>query len=119
MGTPQDFRNVAWYSLGGKPGAAGSAVFAGHVNNGLTNSGVFSHLSKVKKGDYITVADETGRTKVYQVSTVTEYAADAPTESLFAATGASQLVLITCDGDWIPSARTFDKRLVVVAKPAY
>lgn len=119
MGTPQDFKNVSWYSLGAKPGEAGSAVFAGHVNNALARAGVFEHLSKIKKGDYLTVEAADGRSKVYQVSLVEEYAAGAPTEAIFAATGASQVVLITCDGAWVPAARTFDKRLVVVAKPAY
>lgn len=119
MGTPQNFDHVAWYSLGAKPGEPGSAVFDGHVNNALLKSGVFENLSKVKKGDYITVSDTAGRTKVYKVSTLTEYAADAPTESLFTSSGPSRLVLITCDGDWIVADRTFEKRLVVVAESAY
>jgi sortase A len=119
MGTPKDFRDVSWYEPGAKPGGQGSAVFAGHVNNGLTSSGVFSHLAQIKTGDYITVADSAGRAKVYRVSSVQEYAADAPTDAIFTTTGAHQLVLITCDGVWVPKARTFDKRLVVIAKPAY
>jgi len=119
MGTPQDFKNVSWYSLGAKPGGEGSTVFAGHVNNALAQSGVFEQLSQIKKGDYITVADDAGRSKIYKVVTIEEYAANAPTEALFATRGQEQLVLITCDGEWIPSARTFDKRLVVIAKPAY
>lgn len=116
MGTPQDFDNVAWYAPGAKPGAPGSAVFAGHVNNALMKAGVFENLSKIKKGDYVTVEDSSGRSKVYRVSSVEEYAANAPTETLFATSGPSRVVLITCDGDWVPSARTFDKRLVVVAE---
>lgn len=119
MGTPKDFKDVSWYSLGAKPGAAGSAVFAGHVNNGLVSAGVFSNLSQIKKGDYVTLADNAGRTKVYRVESVQEYEANASTEALFATNGPSQLVLITCDGDWVPAAKTFDKRLVVIAKPAY
>lgn len=119
MGTPKNFKDVSWYSLGAKPGESGSAVFAGHVNNGLTNAGVFANLSKVKPGEYLTLADATGATKVYRVSSVTEYPADAPTDAIFATTGPSQVALITCDGEWVPKARTFDKRLVVIAKPAY
>lgn len=119
MGTPSNFKNVGWYSLGVQPGAAGSAVFAGHVNNGLTSSGVFENLSKTKQGDYITVADASGKSLVYRVSSVAEYPANASTANLFATTGPSQIVLVTCDGDWIPAQKTFDKRLVVIAKPAY
>lgn len=119
MGTPKDFKDVSWFSLGAKPGAAGSAVFAGHVNNGLTNAGVFANLSKIKQGDYITLSDAAGATKVYRVSSVSEYPADASTDAIFATSGPSQIVLITCDGEWVPKARTFDKRLVVIAKSAY
>jgi sortase A len=119
MGTPQNFDNVGWYSLGAKPGEAGTSVFAGHVNNALMKQGVFENLSKIKKGDYVTVSDASGRSKVYRVSTVSEYAPDAPTEQLFSASGPSRLVLITCDGDWVPADHSFDKRLVVVADAAY
>jgi LPXTG-site transpeptidase (sortase) family protein len=120
MGTPKDFDNVAWYALGPKPGEAGNAVFAGHVNNGKTTAGVFTHLNKVKAGDYVTVADESGRTKLYQVSTVAKYPSDEPPpQELFATSGPSQLVLITCEGDWVPTERTFSDRLVLTAKAAY
>ena len=119
MATPSNFDNVAWYSLGAKPGGQGSAVFAGHVNNALLRSGVFERLSQIKTGDYVTVEDSTGKVLVYRVTSMEVYQSDAPTGALFAATGASRLVLITCDGDWVPSARSYDKRLVVIAQPAY
>ncbi len=120
MGTPTGFSNVAWYGLGSKPGAAGHAVFAGHVDNALTTAGVFQHLSKLKKGDYITVADQNGKTLVYRVATSQSYATNAaPVEQIFAKTGPSQLVLITCAGEWVTSEHQFDQRLVVVAEPAY
>jgi len=119
MATPSNFDNVAWYSLGAKPGAQGSAVIAGHVNNALLKSGVFERLSQIKNGDYITVEDSAGKALVYKVSSVEEYQPDAPTDALFATTGPSLLVLITCDGEWVPSARSYDKRLVVIAEPAY
>lgn len=120
MGTPQDFDNVAWYAPGGKPGGEGSTVFAGHVNNGRTTAGVFTHLAKVQVGDYVTVADSAGRTVVYRVSDIAKYPADeAPPAELFATKGAQRLVLITCEGDWLPAERTFSDRLVVFAKPAY
>ncbi|MSR70494.1 class F sortase [Candidatus Kaiserbacteria bacterium] len=119
MGTPKNFDNVSWYSLGSKPGQAGSAVFAGHVNNALMKPGVFEHLSQLKKGDYVTVDDAEGHSKVYRVYSVETYEQGADTAALFATTGAEQLVLITCDGDWVPAAKTFDRRLVIVARPAY
>ncbi len=120
MGTPADFMNVGWWSEGSRPGGEGNAVFAGHVNNALTQSGVFEHLSQIHKGDYVTVSDANGRTRVYEVSEVTLYEPDrAPLREIFATTGPSRLVLITCEGAWVASEREFDKRLVVVARPAY
>lgn len=120
MGTPADFMNVGFYTLGSKPGDAGNAVFDGHVNNALTKSGVFEHLAQAHVGDYITVSDAEGRTLVYKVSEVNLYPTDeAPAASIFATTGPSQLVLITCNGEWVQDEHSFDKRLVVVAKPAY
>src|SRR3989338_11615904 len=119
MGTPKDFDDISWYSPGAKPGEAGSAVFAGHVNNGLLKSGVFERLSPIQKGDYVLVDDASGRSKIYRVYSVETYEPNAPTDALFATTGQEQLVLITCDGAWVPKAKTFDKRLVIVARPVF
>jgi LPXTG-site transpeptidase (sortase) family protein len=120
MGTPTKFGEVAWYAPGSKPGAPGNAVFAGHVDNALTTAGVFEHLSQLKVGDYITVADAKGKTVVYKVASSKAYAAaDAPVAQIFATSGPSGLVLITCTGDWVTSQKQFDQRLVVVATPAY
>lgn len=120
MGTPTKFGDVAWYQPGKKPGEAGNAVFAGHVDNALTTAGVFEHLSQLKKGDYISVSDEFGKTVLYRVASSQTYAANtAPVEQIFKTTGPSQLVLITCAGEWVTSEHQFDQRLVVIATPAY
>jgi LPXTG-site transpeptidase (sortase) family protein len=118
MGTPQTFGDVAWYEPGQEPGEPGNAVIDGHVNNALTTAGVFEHLSQVNLGDTILVSDASGKTLTYKVVETDEYPADVATstiESLFTATGPSQLVLYTCEGTWVPSARSFDQRFVVVA----
>ncbi len=120
MATPGNFTDTAWYKDGGIPGGQGNAVFAGHVNNALTLPGVFGHLNQVHLGDYVTVQDIDGHTLVYKVTAIDQYPADeAPAASIFATTGPSQLVLITCDGEWVPAQKSFDKRLVITAKPAY
>ncbi len=117
MDTPKSFSKVAWYKLGSKPGEQGNAVFAGHVNNALMTSGVFAHLKEISVGDYVSVADISGKIILYRVTDVEQYRVDeAPASSIFTTTGTPQLVLITCDGEWSPSAKSFDKRLVVFAK---
>ena len=116
MGTPQSFGDVAWYALGSKPGAPGNAVIDGHVDNALTTAGVFMHLSQVHLGDTITVADAGGATRTFVVQNIQEVSADtAPDPSIFTTTGPSQLVLITCDGSWVPTAKSFSERLEVFA----
>ena len=116
MGTPQAFGNMGWYALGSKPGAEGNAVFDGHVNNALTKAGVFEHLSQVSIGDTITVSDASGAQLSYVVTAVQTYPADSnPDPSIFAISGPSHIVLITCQGEWVQSAHSFNERLVVTA----
>lgn len=116
MGTPTNFTDVAWYALGPKPGSPGNAVIDGHVDNALTIPGVFEHLGELKSGDVIMVADQDDRVLTYAVTSVQKYSPDASTTSIFTTTGPSQLVLITCDGDWVNSEHQFNERLVVVAQ---
>jgi LPXTG-site transpeptidase (sortase) family protein len=116
MATPKVLSNIGWYRLGSKPGEAGNAVFAGHVNNALGFPGVFKELSQIKKGDTVKVLGEKGEHLVYEVESITSYEESAaPLEEIFTNTGLSKIVLITCEGVWDEVTRTFDKRLVVVA----
>jgi len=117
MDTPKALANVAWYAPGVKPGEEGNAVFAGHVNNALGLPGVFKELSKIKKGDTVEVEGEGGERLTYAVEEINEYLLlNAPLAEIFANSGPYSLVLVTCQGSWDSSARTYDKRLVVVAR---
>ena len=116
MGTPSTFGDVAWYAAGSAPGQPGNAVIDGHVDNALTTAGVFMHLSQIALGDTITVVNASGTPMNFTVTNVEEIPADsAPAASIFTTTGPSQLVLITCDGTWVPNTKSFDQRLVVFA----
>jgi len=116
MGTPRTFGDVAWYMLGPKPGDPGNAVIDGHVNNALTTTGVFEHLSQLKPGDKIMLSDTSGNTLTYTVTSTVDYGTNnAPVASIFSNTGPSQLVLVTCDGTWVQSQHSFNERLVVYA----
>lgn len=120
MATPKALANLGWYSLGAKPGSAGNAVFAGHVNNSLGFPGVFKKLSEIKKGDTFDVVGEEGERLTYRVETITSYQEEeAPLEEIFTKTGPSNVILITCEGAWDEATHTFDKRLVVVAEPLW
>jgi LPXTG-site transpeptidase (sortase) family protein len=119
MKTPSSFGATAWYDLGSKPGESGNAVIDGHVNNALTKAGVFQHLASVAVGDQIDVTDRQGSQRVFTVRDIEDYPTDAaPASVIFNRDGPPQLVLITCAGDWDPKARSYDKRLVVLASLA-
>ncbi|TSC69682.1 MAG: peptidase C60 family protein [Parcubacteria group bacterium Gr01-1014_56] len=117
MASPSTFLTLAWYKLGSKPGEPGNAVFAGHVNNALTSAGVFEHLDQIKLGDTVEVIDAQKKVLKYSVEDITSYPTNAaPLEKIFATSGPSRVVLITCEGDWDGNAHSYDKRLVVVAR---
>src|SRR3989344_1764231 len=117
MATPSTLSNVGWYKLGSKPGEEGNAVFAGHVNNAVGLPGVFKKLSDIKKGDTVTITGAQGEVLSYKVVTIDSYIEDAaPLSEIFTKNGPSQIVLITCQGTWDEETRTFNKRLIVVAR---
>ncbi len=116
MAVPSNFKDVAWYKYGAAPGDEGSAVIDGHVDNGLSLAGVFKNLHNVQVGDEIEITAEDGTVLNFKVRETADYAYNnAVTENVFKAPGKHQLVLITCEGTWIPASKTYDHRLVVFA----
>lgn len=117
MVAPSNFTDVAWYKYGPAPGQAGGAVIAGHVDNGLALAGVFKHLQDIALGSDIYVTTKQGRKLHFLVADVRSYPYDeVPTQLLFAPGGDARLNLITCDGTWLPTQKTYDHRLVVSAQ---
>jgi LPXTG-site transpeptidase (sortase) family protein len=116
VAVPSNFTDVAWYKYGALPGQAGSAVFDGHVDNGLSLAGVFKHLADIAAGDDIYIQTENGTMLHYVVSGTAEYPyQEVPMADLTSTTGAPRLALITCEGAWVQGQRTYDHRLVVYA----
>ncbi len=116
MAAPNNFVDVSWYKFGTTPGKLGSAVIAGHEDNALSLDGVFKHLEDLEIGDRVFVVDEGGRRlefKVVEIKIHPYNLAGAELERIFNATGKARLNLITCAGDWLPEAKTNDKRLVI------
>jgi LPXTG-site transpeptidase (sortase) family protein len=114
MAAPNNFVDVSWYKFGAVPGQLGSAVIAGHEDNAVSLDGVFKHLEDLQLGDRIYVEDASGAKLEFKVVEKAIYPYnDSPTERIFNAKGKARLNLITCAGDWLPEAKTNDKRLVV------
>lgn len=116
MTAPSSYSTTAWYRDGSRPGEPGTTVIAGHFNNSLGLAGVFERLNQIELGDTIVVHGESGEARYVVRELSVHDASNAPLEQLFATTGASRLVLITCDGAWDRGTRTYDKRLIVVAE---
>ncbi|MGW7284479.1 class F sortase [Streptomyces sp. NPDC054847] len=96
---PATDRNLAgWYEDGTSPGAKGTAIVAGHVDN-AQGPAVFYSLGALKKGHRIEVLRADGRTAVFTIDAIEVYKADAfPDKKVYAPADRAELRVITCGG---------------------
>jgi sortase (surface protein transpeptidase) len=115
MDVPADARTVGWFTEAPTPGALGPAVLAGHVDfRGA--AGTFAKISELGPGDDIRVARADGRTAVFAVTRVEQYAKDAfPADDVYGAIDHAGLRLITCGGDFDRSTQHYVDNIVVYA----
>jgi sortase A len=119
MAVPTNYTDVGWYRYGTIPGNVGSAVMAGHLDNGLSLPGVFKNLKDLKTGDDIIIETESGTNIHFKVTDISSLAYDTKvTESVFGKTNTPTLKLITCEGTWNPEKKTYSDRLVLTAERA-
>lgn len=118
--TPKKLADAAWYTGDAVPGASGTAVILGHVDNGLGLSGVFKDLKKMQVGDDVYVTNKDGSKVHFTVTDVTNYVlATAPVHDiLHDPKNPVALHLITCDKNWYDGRFHYDHRVVVTAVPA-
>lgn len=113
MDVPKDYANVAWYNLGPKPGAAGNAVIAGHLDS-KTAPAVFWDLRKLRPGDEVFVIGSDGIERRFVVTAMQVYKRDAaPLEQIFGAAPGTHLNLITCYGVFDRTRNEYDSNLIV------
>jgi LPXTG-site transpeptidase (sortase) family protein len=115
MATPNNFSDVGWFEYGTVPGNTGSAIIAGHVDNGLAFPAVFADLGNVIIGDDVYIDTNGGNTIHFKVTNIQAYDANAQTEEIFNQNDGNYLKLITCTGAWSILHRTHNQRLVVTA----
>jgi LPXTG-site transpeptidase (sortase) family protein len=95
----------------------GSVVVDGHVDNARGKPGVFYNLKNLVIGDAVVVTNASGTAYTYRVTASNVYnVKNFPSREVFGTTTRAKLELITCDGAWIQSQKTYDKRLVVTAE---
>jgi LPXTG-site transpeptidase (sortase) family protein len=116
MAVPTNYTDVGWYRYGTVPGAVGSAVIDGHVDNGFGLDAVFKHISELKPGDDIYVQTQSGEELHFVVQDIETYpATQVPLQTLFTRDDEPRLNLITCAGQWEPDKEAYDHRTVVYA----
>ena len=115
MDVPKNPLDVAWYNLGVRPGESGSAVIDGHY--GILKNGdksVFDNLNKLHVGDQLSVEDNKGLNINFIVNHAVSYDPNADVSNVFESNdGRSHLNLITCEGVWSETSKSYSKRLVV------
>jgi len=116
MGVPAGPTGTAWFALGARPGAVGSAVIAGHEGWKDGIPAVFDDLHKLQAGDQIYVQDDHGVTTAFVVRSIGTYGQNGDASSVFnSSDGKAHLNLITCEGTWNAAEKSYSNRLVVFA----
>ena len=114
LATAADYRNVAWYDLGPRPGDPGNAILNGHVS-WWTGDAVFTRLAQLRAGDVIRVMRADRVAVTFKVTGRQVVDANSRIASLFAPSPRSTLTLITCTGAWNPLTQSDTRRLLVSA----
>lgn len=115
MEVPDNSVDVGWFKLGSIPGEKGSAVIAGHFDGKSGETGVFTNLHKLKKGDKLYVQDEKGISTSFVVREMRTYDPGYADEVFSSNDNGAHLNLVTCDGVWDKNKKSYGKRLVVFA----
>ena len=118
MDVPDNVTEVGWYRFGPKPGEAGSAVLAAHVDLASSGPGVFYNLRTLEEGDRMSVLYEDGSEAEFRVVARVTYEKDElPLDVIFSREGPSVLTLITCGGAFNSNISRYDSNVVVYAVP--
>jgi sortase (surface protein transpeptidase) len=110
---PSRWDTAGWYADGVRPGDAGPAVIAGHVDS-TSGPAVFYRLRDLHRGDVVLIRQRTGRTVRFAVDTIETYPKDRfPTARVYGPRPLPELRLITCTGDFDTNAHSYLDNLVV------
>jgi sortase (surface protein transpeptidase) len=106
---------AGWYTGSPRPGAIGSAIIVGHIDN-HSGPGVFFRLSELTNGDKIYVKRSDGTLVEFRVTSVQTYLKNRfPTEDVYGPVPDPELRLITCGGAFDPATDHYLSNIVVFA----
>lgn len=113
---PPEDRNLAgWYEGSPAPGAQGTTVIDGHVDN-KQGPAVFYTLGSLKRGQHVEVDRQDGRTAVFTVYGIEVVGKnDFPAVRVYGPKGAPELRVITCGGGFSKKGG-YDGNVVVFAR---
>lgn len=116
---PEDVSTVGWYRFGPVPGAAGSSVLVGHVDDYRQGVGVLARIGDLDPGDTIEIADADGGVRGFTVVAREQWnKTEVPLDRLFDRGGEPRLVLLTCGGAFDDSRLGYTDNIAVTAIPS-
>jgi len=117
IAAPYNIFLAGWYNQSPRPGQKGLSVIDGHLD-GFKKNGIFKNLSKLQKGDELSVLFGNDSSKKFRVFGVEEVEEKNAMASLFSQNPRvkNQLNLITCGGNYDKSKQYYEKRLIVSAE---
>jgi LPXTG-site transpeptidase (sortase) family protein len=115
MQVPTDYSVAGWFTGSPRPGALGSSIIVGHIDN-THGPAVFYRLRELAKGNKIYVKRADGSLAEFSVTSIQSYDKDHfPTQDVYGAVPDAELRLITCSGAFDDQTRHYVQNLVVYA----
>jgi sortase (surface protein transpeptidase) len=113
---PLDNHNLAgWYDRSVTPGAEGTSVILGHVDD-YAGPSVFFNIKNLRAGDLIDVTRNDGITAVFTVDGVQKATKTSfPTNDVFGNVPYPALRLVTCGGPFNPNTGQYLDSIIVYA----
>ena len=113
---PLDNHNLAgWYDRSVTPGAEGTSVILGHVDD-YAGPSVFFNIKNLREGDIIDVTRTDGITAVFTVDGVQKATKTSfPTNDVFGNVPYPALRLVTCGGPFDPNTGQYLDSIIVYA----
>lgn len=114
---PNDYEKAGWFTGGNYPGdpTGPPGLLAGHVDD-YTGPAVFFELKSLVAGDEVHVVRADNTVAVFVVTATAQFPKNEfPAEQVYAPVAGSEIVLITCTGEFNENARSYLDNFVVRA----
>ena len=117
MATPNNLFFTGWYNGSPVPGSKGVSIINGHAGGRYTN-GIFRHLNSLNVGSAFRIQMGDLSWRDFEVTSVSSYSVKDAADALYKDDKSieKETHLITCDGIFDDVMKTYDKRVIVVAK---